>query len=363
MSGFSHFSSSEHADYRFGFNGMEKDDEVLNGNGNSYTTPFRQLDVRLGGRWWSRDPIVKPWESPYVGFGNNPIALSDPSGLDPGDPYKKGDEQGKKGSTAPNGGKRTGEGGVKGGENVCKFCGENGEDIYGIPEANGSSEPSSTTPPAEESAGTTPERVIEKAKGYVKQVYDWIRSNNYVVEIGGNVDVGVQAKIKPNLGGLRGEANVNLVSYELLAGKVDLTELFSDNPDKWDLDYIGDGDGMKVSQSLTLTGGLGEKDYVGAKISHTFQTHGTGSFDEKVDYGVYAIVPLLTPKKNKSVETDVNRQIAKNMGLDSDPSLQQPKVGTSGEFKGITLGFGGALILGGNASLKIGWVGPKTEEQ
>jgi hypothetical protein len=42
-------------DYRFGFNGMEKDNEVK-GQGKSYTTEFRQLDPRLGGRWWSIDP-------------------------------------------------------------------------------------------------------------------------------------------------------------------------------------------------------------------------------------------------------------------------------------------------------------------
>jgi|GEM_PF-2772454 len=53
---FCHLSASEHNKYRFGFNGMEKDDEVNGSNGTSYTTPFRQLDPRLGGRWWSRDP-------------------------------------------------------------------------------------------------------------------------------------------------------------------------------------------------------------------------------------------------------------------------------------------------------------------
>jgi RHS repeat-associated protein len=69
--------------YRYGFNGMEKDDELA-GDGNSYTTEFRQLDPRLGGRWWSPDPIVKPWESPYAGFANNPILFVDPEGLNPG---------------------------------------------------------------------------------------------------------------------------------------------------------------------------------------------------------------------------------------------------------------------------------------
>ena len=39
------------------------------------------LDARLG-RWLSPDPIVKPWESVYAGFANNPVYYTDPSGLD-----------------------------------------------------------------------------------------------------------------------------------------------------------------------------------------------------------------------------------------------------------------------------------------
>ncbi len=70
-------------EYRYGFNsGSEKDNEIA-GAENIYGTEWRLLDVRLGGRWWSPDRIVKPWESPYTGFSNNPIYYSDPLGLDP----------------------------------------------------------------------------------------------------------------------------------------------------------------------------------------------------------------------------------------------------------------------------------------
>ena len=61
--------------YRYGYQGSEKDDE-LKGNGNSYTTEFRQLDPRLG-RWLILDPKLNAWESPYVSMGNNPIIYSD----------------------------------------------------------------------------------------------------------------------------------------------------------------------------------------------------------------------------------------------------------------------------------------------
>ena len=70
-----------HGDYRFGYQGSEKDNEV-SGDGNSYTTEFRQLDPRLG-RWFSVDPVFQPWQSPYTSMDNNPINLNDPRGLDP----------------------------------------------------------------------------------------------------------------------------------------------------------------------------------------------------------------------------------------------------------------------------------------
>ncbi|MBU3661373.1 MAG: hypothetical protein FGM14_16005 [Flavobacteriales bacterium] len=67
--------------YRYGYNGMEQDPEAK-GEGNSYTTEFRQYDPRLG-RWLSLDPLMAmfTWQSPYCAFDNNPILYKDPSGL------------------------------------------------------------------------------------------------------------------------------------------------------------------------------------------------------------------------------------------------------------------------------------------
>ncbi|GAA0876131.1 hypothetical protein GCM10009118_25410 [Wandonia haliotis] len=76
-------------DYRYQFNGMEHDGE-LSGNGNSYTTEFRQYDPRLG-RWKSLDPLMAdyPEMSPYTAFNNNPIYFIDPEGLEGGPARKK----------------------------------------------------------------------------------------------------------------------------------------------------------------------------------------------------------------------------------------------------------------------------------
>ncbi len=64
------------ADYRYGFGGQERTPEV---GGDGYTAEFWQYDSRLGRRW-NVDPVVKPSESPYACFSNNPIINIDPHG-------------------------------------------------------------------------------------------------------------------------------------------------------------------------------------------------------------------------------------------------------------------------------------------
>jgi RHS repeat-associated protein len=67
-------------DYRFGFNGMEQDNEV-SGSGNSYDFGARIYDSRLG-RWMSVDPLQQDYQglSPYQFVANSPILLVDPDG-------------------------------------------------------------------------------------------------------------------------------------------------------------------------------------------------------------------------------------------------------------------------------------------
>ena|GEM_PF-2267991 len=75
------YAGSDSGNYRFGFNGMEKDNE-RSGLGNSYFTEHRVLDPRLG-RWLSIDPAQQlfPGLTPYNSLNNNPIAYVDPDGL------------------------------------------------------------------------------------------------------------------------------------------------------------------------------------------------------------------------------------------------------------------------------------------
>jgi RHS repeat-associated protein len=73
---------SSFSDYRYGFQGMEQDDN-FKGKGNSITTEFRQYDPRVA-RWLSVDPKEEKYANltTYNAFINNPIVFTDPKGDD-----------------------------------------------------------------------------------------------------------------------------------------------------------------------------------------------------------------------------------------------------------------------------------------
>lgn len=60
------------SEYRYGHNGQEKEDEIFNG---AYSAEYWEYDSRTLRRW-NVDPVVKPWESPYATFNNNPVNLA-----------------------------------------------------------------------------------------------------------------------------------------------------------------------------------------------------------------------------------------------------------------------------------------------
>ena len=75
-----HSSSNQ---YRYGFNGKEKDDE-LKGEANHIDYGMRIYDPRIG-KFLSLDPLTKtyPWYTPYQFAGNTPIAAIDLDGEEP----------------------------------------------------------------------------------------------------------------------------------------------------------------------------------------------------------------------------------------------------------------------------------------
>jgi len=72
--------SESSAEYRYGFNGMEYEDELYQ-PGNAYDFGARVYDGRIG-RWFSVDPLAakQPGWSTYKFGLNNPLVFIDPSG-------------------------------------------------------------------------------------------------------------------------------------------------------------------------------------------------------------------------------------------------------------------------------------------
>lgn len=70
------------SDYRYGFQGQEKDDEII-GEGNSVNYTYRMHDPRTG-RFFTADPLTSkyPWYSPYQFSGNRPIDAIELEGLE-----------------------------------------------------------------------------------------------------------------------------------------------------------------------------------------------------------------------------------------------------------------------------------------
>jgi RHS repeat-associated protein len=79
---------SESADYRYGFNGMEKNDDDIWGIKDSYDFGERMYDSRIG-RWFKIDPQASqmPQISPYSFALNNPVFLIDEDGEIPIIPF------------------------------------------------------------------------------------------------------------------------------------------------------------------------------------------------------------------------------------------------------------------------------------
>ena len=70
--------------YRYGFNGKEKDDEGLGGGGSTYDYGFRIYNALIA-KFLSVDPLAStyPFYTPYQFAGNTPIQAIDLDGLEP----------------------------------------------------------------------------------------------------------------------------------------------------------------------------------------------------------------------------------------------------------------------------------------
>lgn len=77
------YRHGDEGEYRYAFNGMEKDNEIKPGDGNSYDFGARMYDPRIG-KFLSIDAKAEkyPYLSPYSFVSNMPIIAIDPDGND-----------------------------------------------------------------------------------------------------------------------------------------------------------------------------------------------------------------------------------------------------------------------------------------
>ena len=81
--------SASSNEYRYGFQGQEKDDEVK-GSGNSVNFKYRMHDARVG-RFFAVDPLAQsfPWNSPYAFSENRLIDMRELEGAEVTEPAYK----------------------------------------------------------------------------------------------------------------------------------------------------------------------------------------------------------------------------------------------------------------------------------
>jgi RHS repeat-associated protein len=268
-------------------------------------------------RFVSVDPLKEErvWVTPYNYCQNNPVTRTDQTGaLDDEPPKTKKLEPSGKGTV----------------DDPIYTLGNITEGTYRLS--------SVTVTPVAEGMFSWLDKTIDK-------IGDWFKSVDFVVELSGDISVGLQASVRGNAGGvIQGTAEFNIASIELFSGKVDFTELGSEDSNAGNVDYVGK-DGVVINQGVGVTGGAFGYDIIGAEIESEFRTHGMGYEDHNVNYGGYFVVPVFKSKSSKSEKRN------NTPALNPTPNAT---VGAEKKFRGIDIGVGVAFILGFNIDLKIG---------
>ncbi|MBI2967017.1 MAG: hypothetical protein HYY40_04295 [Bacteroidetes bacterium] len=234
-------------DYRFGFNGQEKTDEI-SGSGNHYTTTFWEYDSRTGRRW-ENDPVVFPWQSPYAAFNNNPIYFIDPDG-------------------------REGIG------NWLKNAWKNIKNVFSGEKIGFESGRGTPKNPIQ---GPIVNIVAERGTpaasrgGFFSSVFsaikNWWGSSERFFRAEGKIDVGPQAGISIEAGTGRAEADVTLMNVTLIGGSVE--QRGKDyNPYEFEFDYPGKEGYIDIEQQV----GISVPFVAGAKYEHSFEGRLSGGY-------------------------------------------------------------------------------------
>jgi RHS repeat-associated protein len=282
--------------YRFGFNGLEKDNEV---GADIYTAEFWEYDSKIGRRW-NIDPMTYAYKSLYSCFDGNPIYFADPSGAD--------DESGGGGEASS--GANTSSGGGLGSGGLPTPTPQSSGPTTRSP---GTTAPSTGT--SDNSGGSSIGHLIWDALklsvrnilGKVEQIpaniNKWFKNPDKTFKIESDLDIGIAEGANSKVGSLSYGTHYSLINLNIAKATIE-QECNDDNPVKYNFDFIGENSVMHVSQDITYGNLLN-----GVSYTHSFDALLT-------DYGGYRNEKHLFVVTSAFVENKVtitNKQINNNI--------------------------------------------------
>jgi len=292
-------------DHKYGFGGKEEQDELALKWMDFHA---RNYDAALG-RWMNVDALADSKgqisNSPYVYAMNNPIVFTDPDGNCPW--------------------------GVDC-ASLAAFLVEAAQYIK------------------DNFIGYDPGgKILQLQKDNLKNDIEAAKNADYVVELGGDVTVGLEAAIKGNIGALKGEGEINFISTEIGSMSFDPTELGSESNDAFKYDYIGQNGEIDIEQKIKIGGEIfGGNAMAGLEAYNNFTLTSDGSvINEDADWGPYFRTTLFEGGK-KDTPSAFN-----SMKLLENPNSSVKITGNT-KFVGLDLGLGVAFVLGININLKLG---------
>lgn len=329
------------SNYRYSHNGHEKQDELFKG---AQSAEYWMYDSRIGRRW-ERDPIIKPWESPYATFANNPIFFADPDGLtasgggDKPKPMYTPKEKPKGASSIGLDGKRTFH---KKKESTAPKDNASGSDLKSASTGGGGGIPTGNSP------------------GSNKTANNIVNNGRFEISLTGKMTIGIQAKMAIGINKLFGlEAGLNLAKVDVVKSNITVS---NPHKDVWSYsssaNYLGNNNQGHISQEAKLELSASDYPILEGYYKNDFDVDGINYImnSQKLNYGVSIVVPLI--KKNTSTEIQMNtvKDAAKALQYHKNTAMKSPKtIQDDKNFHGYEIGFGAALFLGVDLNLKVGF--------
>lgn len=325
--------------YPYGMNGQEKSNEIFEG---ATTAEYWEYDSRLGRRW-NKDPIVKPWESPYACFAGDPILYADPSGLT----AKEGEGDGSKGKDAafPSN--------PKDGQEHIRYDKEHNANwgyVYdGTKKEWVGTGAATTLNSVEVNAKYTPTG-MRKIGGMIAH---FLTNSHFVLKFSGEVEAGLAVSGEGTIWGQKASVEASILNAKLLKGSIDLAAKTSD-PNMYTGSYAGKNNVTEMSQGISGS----FTNYLSAGYEHSWDatnimSDGNGGYKNEKHKGDFTVfIPLL--KKSNSNETmkQTMGNTAHDLGTVNVKASDQ--FSTDKTFVGLDLGAKVQVIIGAGVSVKIG---------